>query len=649
MPDEIVRGRSLEEIRQEWSQKLGILPNEFKVEVLEKPGLLSRQWKVKLSWDEDLAGSEPQTEGAGAIQVLSVQKDGKYTFICPEGLTEVVPFPIAGTLTCQDKVKEEAFFVSVGEVVEFQPRIEPGQLTWQLEVRMQGLSVVAKVRKQKAGRYALPPVMEVEGRLELEKRVQLEEMPPSGEFWNEAHIDNDLSDLHVIYGRRSEAWAEILAVEDGDEVVIAEATLPINPQPSRLDNFVNVQLEAEEDDAPIDYFASKIELVKEGAVLARKIPGKPGEPGKDVYGRLIPVQVWKDFQFRLKKNVKLSEDGLEVLATCQGRPVRFDEYTFGVDNVYLLNQDVDLASGSIEFPGDVIVNGNVQDGLRIVAQGKVEIRGAVSHAEIRAENGVKIQKTVHGGKIIVGENYVVRSEILRRLRELREELHLCLSQTAELVASPGAARLKPGQCLKLIIERNFPELPKKASDAEKYFLEHKHEIITEELVVSIRAAKRFTNGLGPLEPPALQFLTKVEKVLDALVSNISLEIPDKLKCEVEYIQGTTVESGGDFICSKGVYNSSIRVDGNIDIQGVCRGGKIIAGGNVTIKELGGSEVSNTFVQITAHKRLKVEYCHPNVVIAVNKEIIRIEEAYKKLEIFKEHGRLEVEKLRVNPL
>lgn len=249
----------------------------------------------------------------------------------------------------------------------------------------------------------------------------------------------------------------------------------------------------------------------------------------------------------------------------------------------------------------------------------------------------------------MGEKHVVRAGLLSRLNELKDELNLCLRQTAELAGAPNAANLKPGQVLKTIIERKFPDLPKRAAEAESFVTSHKDELITEELVTSVQAAKRFLGGLGPLDAQAIPSLVKVKNALEKLVENIAIEVPEKLLCELDYIQGTIVECGGNFICNKGAYNAEVHVDGNVEIRGVCRGGKISAGGNVSIRELGGSEVSSTFVQFDGAKKLKVDYCHPNVVIAVNKEIIRVEEAYKSLVIYRERGKVEMEKLRVNPL
>lgn len=669
MLDEVVRGRSLEEIREEWSKKLGISPEQVGIDVLDKPGVFSRQWKVRVSWNpeegraqdgmhaaepdaENSAGTVTQDGGShqSALQQVSVLwEEGRYRVTCPPGLHKVIPFPQRGTLSFNGKEQTVPFAVAEGDVLEFCPWSEPGEQTWQLEVRHQGLSVVAKVKKKEPGRFVFPDALQVGEKLDLEQVLHWEEMPPSGEYWDRKRLESDLAEQRLVHGLREAAWDEIMGAKDGKEVVLAEATLPIVGVPSRLQEFIEAEAAVEVEKGRIDFFASKIQLVEEGEVLARKIPGVPGTPGTDVFGRAIPVQHWKDFQLRTKKNAHVSADGLEVLASCSGRPVRFENYTYGVDNIYVLNQDVDLATGSIEFPGDVLINGNVQDGLRIIAGGKVEIRGGVSHAEIRGEKGVVVYRPIQGGKIVVGEKHVVRAGLLSRLQELRDEMNPCLRQTAEFTTSSNAARLKPGQCLKAIIERNFPDLPKKAAEVENYVLSHKDELITQDLIVSVRTAKHFLNGLGPLELQSVPFLIRVDKALEQLVENIAIEVPENLRGEVDYIQGTVVECGGDFICSKGAYNALVRVDGNVEIQGVCRGGKIFAGGNVSIRELGGSEVSSTFVQITGTKRLKVEYCHPNVVIAVNKEIIRVEEAYKSLVVYREQGKVQMEKLRVNPL
>lgn len=663
--DEEARGKSLEEIRNEYAQKWNCQPDELDITVLDKPGIFLRNWKVRVCLKSEHLDSVPQnqttcevvemdekSEASGEPQenskVQSIwDEDGKkFQIEITSSVQQIIPYPMAGALYLNGQIQEKNFRVKQGDQIEYIPYRSSGLRTWKLEVREHGLQAVAKVKHEKPGHYELPEFITAEANLKLEKIAVWKEEIPEGEYWGEDRLQEDLQKLSIVHGIRPSAWVDVQSVEGAKEVVLAEATLPLAPKPAQLEDFVGeCTKEYNKLEDRIDFFGSKLTLVEEGKVLARKIPGKEGQPGQDVLGRPISPAPVKDFQFKLRKNVHLSEDGLEVIASCPGLPIRVDETTYLVENVYLLNEDVDLKTGSIEFPGDVFVYGNVQDGFHIFSQGKVEIQGSVSKAEIRAEKGLKIYRNVLGGQLVVGSNFVIRSELLRRLRDLQEWLTLCLEQTQELMQSPNAQHLKPGQCLKLILERRFTDLPKQAASLEKFIIGKKDELLTQELVLSISTVKRFLVGLGPLDPQAFPLLQRINSALAQMIANISVEVPDKLNCSVDYIQGAKVECGGSFQCRKGTYNSVINAGGDVIIEGVCRGGTVISGGNVQIRELGGSGVSITSVQFPSSKRLKVEYCHPNVVIIIDKEVIHIEEAYKNLEVYQESGITQVEHLR----
>jgi uncharacterized protein len=649
LPEEIARGRTIDGIRMEYSQSWGCEPEALILEVLEKPGLISRQWKVRvsLSPSHSQAGGLPNISSPTECQqnrALWNEADGKYTLNLTDGVKSVEPYPLAGAVYKNGQVQTVSFRVELGDTLEFYPVSKLGQLSWKLNISAQGLQAVAVVTHEKAGQFTLPEVIPQDATLCLKNIVVWQDAVPEGEYWDKEKFEADLLQSEITYGVHPWAWSNILATEGLEEVIIAEGNPPIPPEPSRIEDLVGV-VQQHDSNESIDFFASKIRFVQEGDVLARKIPGEAGIAGKDVRGQEIPPPPFKDFQFKLKKNVRLSEDGLEVIAASAGLPIRSELTTYRVENIYILNQDVDLATGSIEFPGDVFIAGNVQDGLHIYSEGKVEIRGSTSRAEVRAEKGLVVNHNVIAGKLMVGERFVVRSELLKRIQEVHEQLTPCLIQSSELASSSNAQHLRPGQCLKLILEQRFPGLPKLAIELEKFVLGTKDELITQDLIVSVRTAKHFLAGLGPLDPKALPFLERINRVFEQLIFNISLEVPEKLNCLVDYVQGATIECGGSFECRKGTYNSIIRAEGDLKIEGVCRGGKIVSGGNVEIKELGGSGVSTTTVQFSGAKRLKVGFCHPNVVIIVDKEIIRIDEPYRSLEIYRESGRVQIERLR----
>ncbi|WP_018212613.1 DUF342 domain-containing protein [Desulfitobacterium hafniense] len=577
--------------------------------------------------------------------VIWKAEDNKFLIKMGSSVKFVVPFPMAGILSYKGQSQETAFKVDAGDILEFYPEFFPGELTWEIEIRDQGLTAVAKVNHLKPGFYVLPETLDDNITIRFQDLLIWQDTKPQGPYWDQRKFLGDLQAHGIVFGVLPGAWYNISMVQGKREVVIAQGKQPTLSVAAQLVDLLTQKETALKEDQRIDHFASKLKLVNAGQALARKIPGVPGTPGRNVKGQEIPSQKPRDFQFKLKKNVQLSEDGLEVLATVAGLPLRMDELSFGVEPAYILNQDLDLSTGSIEFPGDVFISGDVHDGLHIFSEGKVEIRGSTSRAEIRAEKGLTIYRNVLAGKLVVGARYVVRSKLLHDLQALHDDLVACLMITEDFISSPHGKDLKAGQCLKLIIERRFPGLPKQASDLEKFLLATKDELIQQDLVISVRSAKRFLGGLGPLDPQALPLLGRVSQAFEQIIGNITLDVPEKLECQVDYVQGALIECAGHFSCRKGTYNSIIQAAGDVRIEGVCRGGRIISGGNVEIKELGGSGITATTVQFPGTKRLKVGYCYANVVIVVDKEIITIDEPYKSLEIYREHGKVEVERLK----
>ena len=75
------------------------------------------------------------------------------------------------------------------------------------------------------------------------------------------------------------------------------------------------------EDGTIDFKErGEIPFVSAGDVLAEKIPPKEGKDGVSIYGEAIPKAEAMDISFALGKGVRLSRDGLKVLADVNGSP-----------------------------------------------------------------------------------------------------------------------------------------------------------------------------------------------------------------------------------------------------------------------------------------------------------------------------------------
>jgi len=127
-------------------------------------------------------------------------------------------------------------------------------------------------------------------------------------------------------------------------------------------------------------------IVKAGEVVAIKIPPTKGKEGTDVYGNSIPPKPGKDLPLKCGKNVKLSEDGTEATAECDGILRMVDE-KITVDELLTIDGDVDYSTGDIDFPGTVVIKGMVKPGFIVKVKRNIEIAGVIEAATVISYEG----------------------------------------------------------------------------------------------------------------------------------------------------------------------------------------------------------------------------------------------------------------------
>ncbi|NLM20158.1 MAG: DUF342 domain-containing protein [Peptococcaceae bacterium] len=569
----------------------------------------------------------------------------KYTLLTGQTIEKIIPFPAAGKLFHNGEEIHSEHIVQPGDAYEFIPEGTLQGLIWELQVCPEGSKATVKVKRQPVGRFKLQEDIPEVQILNLEELITWQDVPEQEEEPSKETFYKQLAEKGIVHGILPDIWGKILAVENAADIVVAESTPPVQTQHAQLIDYVGKPLEDnQQKDGKIDYFACKLRVCRKDEVLAKKIPGKEGIPGKNVFGQPLPVEQLKDFSFKLKKNIYISEDGLELRAACDGIPVRLGTYDYLVENVYIA-KDIDLSTGSIDFPGDVLVVGDVHDGLRVYSGGKIQIGGSVSGAELKAEAGLQVIKNVIASKITIGEKHVFRSRLYQDMQGIYEELELCLAQVERL--KQASSQTPVGPLLKVVLEKNFPNLPKMVEDIAKLMNTKDPEIISDELKVAVETLKHFLVGAGPLNLKDLIYLKNALKVIEHFLAITENLIPQNVLCDTSYIQNSELNCAGDFNCSKGVYNSNIRVQGNTKVAGVFRGGELYCGGNIYIRELGGSAISPTTVKTDKDSKIKIDYCHANVIFHIGKQLLRIDESVQQLEIYREKGVLKMEKLKWN--
>ncbi len=155
----------------------------------------------------------------------------------------------------------------------------------------------------------------------------------------------------------------------------------------------------------VDYWTLDLfESVRKGQVLITRTPPTSGADGESVRGRPLRAKSGKDKQLPRGKGIVVSEDKLQVVAALDGM-VTFTSGQVNVASCYIVQGNVDMSTGNIDFVGDVEVRGNVIAGMTVKAEGSVEIHGVVEAASIVAGGNVVLHQGMQGmgkGEVIAG-------------------------------------------------------------------------------------------------------------------------------------------------------------------------------------------------------------------------------------------------------
>lgn len=183
-----------------------------------------------------------------------------------------------------------------------------------------------------------------------------------------------------------------------------------------IEYYFNTDLRAKptlNEDGSVDFFhLNNINHVARGTCLAKLTPAVQGTPGRSVMGEIIPPRTVRNAVFHYGRNITLknNEDGTSELYTdVDGHVTLVQDQVFVSDVLEVEN--VDTATGNIEYEGSVRVNGNVCSNFSVKAKGNIEVRGVVEGAFLEAGGDVVIVRGMNGmgkGTIRAGGNVITK-------------------------------------------------------------------------------------------------------------------------------------------------------------------------------------------------------------------------------------------------
>lgn len=159
------------------------------------------------------------------------------------------------------------------------------------------------------------------------------------------------------------------------------------------------------EDGSVDYWSIHlVEVVEEGQVIAIYNEPVNGEDGMSVTGKVIKCKRGRPLPPIAGRGFDRSEDNRVYTANIAGK-IEMKNNRIMILPVYEVYGNVDLATGNIDFRGDVIVHGNVNTGASIRCTGTVTVDGTVEGAIINAGKDI----TFRGG-VIGGEKAFIRTK-----------------------------------------------------------------------------------------------------------------------------------------------------------------------------------------------------------------------------------------------
>ena len=164
-------------------------------------------------------------------------------------------------------------------------------------------------------------------------------------------------------------------------------------------------------DGSVDYnVLGKIELVTKGQLLVTYHSEMPAVTGRDVMGNTIDAYEGKGLPLLQCKRCEPDEAGCKYYASTEGN-VTIEGNRLTVTPIYVVEGNLDAATGDVDFHGDVLVQGNVFAGVTVKTTGNITVNGHVETANLFAGKDVILKNGMQGagnGVIRAGGNVMAR-------------------------------------------------------------------------------------------------------------------------------------------------------------------------------------------------------------------------------------------------
>ena len=488
------------------------------------------------------------------------------------------------------------------------------------------------------------PVLKYEktlGRIKLKKDFDTGELPPK---YTKEEILEVLSLKQITYGIDEGVIAKAVEMSEVNGELIAKGVNAQNDENDKIKTyFDSIKKNVDENSIEnIDYKNMySIENVKSGDIIAELIIGKVGKDGIDVFGGVIKRKVKNKLKLRIGVGCKIEDT--KVVATTEGRP-SIKNGVFNVFKTFETSKDVDIKSGNIDFIGDVKINGNIKEGMKVTSGNSVEVNGNVERGTISAQGEVRVAGSVISSTITAGTKDLDRQLYVDNLRSLKKDLELLISSVKQIKEnSVLGAEKEDGEIIKLLIETKFKSVIRVSilimsiSSSLGNSSQYIYDFIKEKII-----------GLGPLKIKFANELYDFIRHIEDEVKVNELETIIPVNIYVGYCQDGKIESSGKVIINgKGMYTSEITAKDGIEVLSkgaVVRGGTLKANNYIKVSTVGSNAGVSTILHASKNGRIEAEVAYQNTVFCFEERQYILEVHSKNIKAYLDKdGQIVVEK------
>ena len=550
----------------------------------------------------------------------------------------IIP-PSKGSLYIDGEIVTRPLKVKEENIIEFKELKMEAKRNVEISHSKDGMEAYISIKYEKEKKYILKD-MDENFTLALEV-IELEgEAPPN---ITKEDIMSELKKMKISYGIDEDIINQIVDMQEVKNLLISKGKLPKPPIEDKIKIFFNSNIRGYEENEKIDYRSfNTITSVKANDLLAEIIKGENGIEGINIFNQVIPGKQKKKSNFSWGNGTRIDEN--LIMATIDGKP-NFGKNKVWVEPQYILNKDVTISTGNVNFPANVEINGKVTEGMKVVSGGSLLIRGGVFSAEIEAKNSSDILGNIVNSNIKIGGDNLVKSDRVNNLKELKEILDSLVSNLNYLKQNNLIKNdMSIGLLVKSIIEKKFKSLSKilikaisnAAIDGDK----------------DSNVIKLVKSKLLGAAPSSIKDVSEIEKIvycIDEELLDLEEDVIIEANLNMEYAQESKIDIVGSInISGRGLFTSELYATKSIIFtteKVICRGGYLKADDLIKASIVGSESGVATILEVGKHGNIYVDVAYRNTTFVIGNKKYILDKASKNIHVYIEKdGNLAVDKL-----